>query len=399
MNKKIDILLSIIFYALGLVCLFLADLYVTENFDKNYIADWAFYKSTIIILGSSLLLGYDQVFVRDPSLVSRFFKKFITQALSIALVGVILVIYFKNISIEKGIYLYISVLSFGCLNYLSASSRAYFNLWKSQFSTNFWKVVLLFCLFWGVIKELSFIFLLALSLTLIISFFLRGYRAIQDVSRFEKLSSNDSRAIATTFFLSNLTLILAIHGEQFLINLSSDTLASAHLFRYFTVFSPIALSFNGFLGFYLAPKVRRDNNTSFHNYVKLTKKVTFFSILITSFSAVIGYIYLSDISSNRATELDIILILTILTTCIIRGIYVSSSVFLGIYSDKFKLKKVTFLFIITTIFYVLGIFFILQFLNGIQAARAISVLSLLNWLLRLLFSNIFTVKSLKEING
>ena len=399
MNKKIDILLSIIFYALGLVCLFLADLYVTENFDKNYIADWAFYKSTIIILGSSLLLGYDQVFVRDPSLVSRFFKKFITQALSIALVGVILVIYFKNISIEKGIYLYISVLSFGCLNYLSASSRAYFNLWKSQFSTNFWKVVLLFCLFWGVVKELSFIFLLALSLTLIISFFLRGYRAIQDVSRFEKLSSNDSRAIATTFFLSNLTLILAIHGEQFLINLSSDTLASAHLFRYFTVFSPIALSFNGFLGFYLAPKVRRDNNTSFHNYVKLTKKVTFFSILITSFSAVIGYIYLSDISSNRATELDIILILTILTTCIIRGIYVSSSVFLGVYSDKFRLKKVTFLFIITTIFYVLGIFFILQFLNGIQAARAISVLSLLNWLLRLLFSNIFTVKSLKEING
>ena len=285
------------------------------------------------------------------------------------------------------------------MNYLSASSRAYFNLWKSQFSTNFWKVVLLFCLFWGVVKELSFIFLLALSLTLIISFFLRGYRAIQDVSRFEKLSSNDSRAIATTFFLSNLTLILAIHGEQFLINLSSDTLASAHLFRYFTVFSPIALSFNGFLGFYLAPKVRRDNNTSFHNYVILTKKVTFFSILITSFSAVIGYIYLSDISSNRATELDIILILTILTTCIIRGIYVSSSVFLGIYSDKFKLKKVTFLFIITTIFYVLGIFFILQFLNGIQAARAISVLSLLNWLLRLLFSNIFTVKSLKEING
>ena len=399
MNKKIDILLSIIFYALGLVCLFLSDLYVTENFDKNYIADWAFYKSTIIILGTSLLLGYDQVFVRDPSLVSRFFKKFITQALSIALVGVVLVIYFKNISIEKGIYLYISVLSFGCLNYLSASSRAYFNLWKSQFSTNFWKVVLLFCLFLGVVKELSFIFLLALSLTLIISFFLRGYRAIQDVSRFEKLSSNDSRAIATTFFLSNLTLILAIHGEQFLINLSSDKLASAHLFRYFTVFSPIALSFNGFLGFYLAPKVRRDNNTSFHNYVILTKKVTFFSILITSFSAVIGYIYLSEISSNRVAELDIILILTILTTCFIRGIYVSSSVFLGIYSDKFKLKKVTFLFITTTIFYVLGIFFILQFLNGIQAARAISVLSLLNWLLRLLFSNIFTVKSLKEING
>lgn len=399
MNKKIDTLLSIIFYALGLICLFLSDLYVTENFDKNYIADWAFYKSTIIILGISLLLGYDQVFVRDPSLVSRFFKKFIIQALSIALVGVTLVIYFKNISIEKGIYLYLSVFSFGCLNYLSASSRANFNLWKSQFSTNFWKVVLLFCLFWGVVKDLSFIFLLALSLTLIISFFLRGYRAIQDVSRFEKLSSNDSRAIATTFFLSNLTLILAIHGEQFLINLSGDTLASAHLFRYFTVFSPIALSFNGFLGFYLGPKVRRENNTSLHNYVTLTKKLTFFSILITSFSAVIGYIYLSEISSNKLIELDIILILTILTTCIIRGIYVSSSVFLGIYSDKFKLKKVTTLFILTTIFYVLGIFFILQFLNGIQAARAISVLSLLNWLLRLLFSNIFTFKSLKEING
>ena len=51
--------------------------FVSENFSENNIAEWAFYKSTIIILGTVVLLGYDQVFVRDPTLATRFFKRFI----------------------------------------------------------------------------------------------------------------------------------------------------------------------------------------------------------------------------------------------------------------------------------------------------------------------------------
>ena len=69
MKNKKDLIVSFLIYGLGLLSLLIADVYISENFNKQKIAQWAFYKSTIFIIGSICLLGYDQVFIRDKSLI------------------------------------------------------------------------------------------------------------------------------------------------------------------------------------------------------------------------------------------------------------------------------------------------------------------------------------------
>jgi len=399
MKKKIDVLISFAFYGLGLLSFLLADIFVSENFSQERIADWAFYKSTVIILGSILLLGYDQVFVRDPSLVIRFFKKFIIQALVIAIVSVSLITFLKGYTFQKFLALLSGVLLFGFVNYSSASLRACFQLWKSQFSANFWKVLLLLLLFFGVFKNLSYYFIVPIGLTLIFAIVFGGYRTKEDQSLFENLSDLDSRAIATTFLFTNLTLILAVYGEQFLINLSGDTKASAHLFKYFAVFTPIALSINGFLGFYFGPKIRRGGGMSFKKFKTFSLKISVFAVFVTILSVIAGYIYMTRFSNVEITSLDWILIISLSVLCVIRGIYIATSVCLGIFSDKKRLRSVAGLFWISAGLYIVGVFITLSITSGIQAAQIIAILSVLNWLFRLIVSNVYTSKILKEINA
>ena len=398
MKKKIDVLISFGFYGLGLLSFLLADIFVSENFSQENIAEWAFYKSTIIILGSIVLLGYDQVFVRDPSLVTRFLKRFVIQALVIATISVTLIAVFKGYTFQKGMYLFLGVLLFGFINYSSSSLRACFNLWKSQFSTNFWKVLLLGFLFFGAFEELSYYFLIPIALTLISAIIFGGYKTKEDRSLFENLSDADSRAIATTFLFTNLTLILAVYGEQFLINLSGDIKASAHLFKYFAVFTPIALSVNGFLGFYFGPKIRRQKKMSIDAFKKFSLKISVFAVLITLVSVMLGYVYMTYFSKIKVDTLDWMIITSLSVLCIIRGIYIATSVCLGIYSDKKRLKSVAILFWISAGLYIVGVFITLNITSGIQAAQIISILSVCNWLFRLIVSNIYTTKILKEIH-
>lgn len=399
MKKKIDIVASFALYGLGLLSFLLADIYVSENFSQERIAEWAFYKSTIIILGSIVLLGYDQVFVRDPSLVTRFFKRFIIQAFSIAIVSVLIIAVFKNYTFHKGGYLFLGVVLYGFINYSSSSLRACFNLWKAQFSSNFWKILLLGFLFLWTFDDLSYYFLIPIILTLISAVFFGGYKTKEDRSFFENLSDTDSRAIATTFLFTNLTLILAVYGEQFLINLSNDTKASAHLFKYFAVFTPIALSVNGFLGFYFGPKIRREKKMSIERFKKFSLKISLFAFVVTGLSSVIGYIYMTNFSQIEVTTLDWLLIISLSVLCIIRGIYIATSVCLGIFSDKKRLKSVAILFWISAGLYIIGVFVTLSVTSGIKAAQIISILSAANWLFRLIISNVYTLKILKEVNA
>ena len=191
---------------------------------------------------------------------------------------------------------------------------------------------------------------------------------------------------------------MAVYGEQFLINLSGDTAASAHLFKYFAVFTPIALSVNGFLGFYFGPKIRRQQKMSIEKFKKFSLKISIFAVLITLLSTIMGYVYMTYFSPIKIDTLDWMLITSLSVLCIIRGIYIATSVCLGIFSDKKRLKSVAFLFWISAGLYIVGVFVTLNVTSGIQAAQIISILSVSNWLFRLIVSNIYTTKILKEIH-
>src|SRR5690606_34702809 len=131
---------------------------------------------------------------------------------------------------------------------------------------------------------------------------------------------------------------------QFLINLYGNEFVSGYLFSYFTVFTPIALSINGFLGFYLAPKIKKEGVITLQNFKKMSLKIFFFSVFITMVSIAIGMIYFVNVLENTFPNIDFVLLFLISLLCLIRGVYVSTSVVLGIYASPEQLIKVMLLF-------------------------------------------------------
>ncbi len=127
-------------------------------------------------------------------------------------------------------------------------------------------------------------------------------------------------------------------------------------------------------------------------------KISIFALLITGLSVVIGYVYMTRFSNVTIDTLDWMLIISLSVLCIIRGIYIATSVCLGIFSDKKRLKSVAIYFWISAGLYIIGVFITLSMTSGVKAAQIISILSVLNWLFRLIVSNVYTTKILKEIN-
>lgn len=392
---KLDTLMSFGLYGLGLLFMQLTDIYVSQNYSKDNIAEWAFFKSAIIILGTICLLGYDQVLVREPQLIQKIFKKFILQAFLISSFLSIIIGFFIKYSLAKTILILICIFLYALSVFVAAASRANFKLWQAQLSTNFWKFLLLPFLFIFSIERVELIYLFAFLLTLILAYFSKGYQP-KTVYAGEAVSEpKEVRTIGIAFTLHNIALIIAVYGEQFLVNLKNEISISQHLFLYYSIFTPIALSINGFLGFYFGPKLRRMEKFSTSQYYKLNLKVAFLSFFINvaSITVGIGYFYFKN---NNLMQLDYYLIAAIFILCYIKSIYTVSSVCLGVFGEKRTLYKTAYLNWAAMIIYIILVFMAMHLFNGLWVARLICLLSVFHWLMRIAISMAFTVKSINH---
>ena len=137
---------------------------------------------------------------------------------------------------------------------------------------------------------------------------------------------------------------------------------------------------------------------SINKFKIFTFKILLFSIFITLISIFCGLIFMIYFSKSNEGPIDYILIFLLSVLSIIRGVYISTSVCLGVFANAKSLKKVALSFWVCTILYIISIFIILENSSGLNSARLISLVSLVNWLLRLLVSNLFTIKTLKDLN-
>lgn len=395
MKNKLDILISFLFYGIGLLAFLLVDIYVVHSFTKNDIAEWAFSKSILLIIGSVCLLGYDQVFIRDTSLIHRFFKQFNLQSLVIILIVGFSLYIIKQYSASILIVLLISVYLFALISYISASYRAKFNLWKAQFATNLWRILLLISVAVCHYENINIYFLQSLFFSLCIILLLGIVNLLKPKESTFLLNNKAATRLGYSFVLTNMTLILAVYGEQFLINLKDNAEVSSHLFTYFSVFTPIALSLNGFIGFYYGPKIRKANDMTLLTYKKFSLRIWAYSIVITIISVIIGIIYMIYGLQNVLTELDYPLIYSLSILCIVRGGYISTSVCLGVFGSSISLKKSAYGMCISTCIYVCLVFFVLHTSKLTYTALLISLASVFNWTIRLIISNYYTIYNLK----
>ncbi len=397
MKKKIDLLASFGIYGIGLLSFLIIEILIIKKYSVSTISNWAFYKSTIILIGSFTLLGYDQVLLRDPRLIKIHFKKFLKRAFVVSISSTLFIFFIKDYSIQEALLIFLGIVFYGLMNYNTAASRANNQLWKSQFSKNFWKCFILLLLLSNFAENVFLYFVIAFGITTLLSIFFRGYKLTYDSKRLKDISINEAERLSVAFLITSLTLLFAIYGEQFVINLYGDEVASTHLFKYFAVITPIALSLNGFLGFYLGPKIiRNPESESFKSYKSLFNKVFLFSIGNTVISTIVGVVLLIYYLNIDIKDFDFFLIGTFSLISLIRGIYVTNSVYLGIYADRDQLLGVAKYFGIFTIIYLIAILIALFLFSSIFTAQIISVLSLLNWVLRFVISNIYVKRILKK---
>jgi hypothetical protein len=394
---RLDVAFSFLIYSIGLLSILVADLYVTNHFETDRIADWAFTKSTVVLIGTICLLGYDQVFVRDVTLIKRVFKTFVLQSLVISSLSAIIICSIKGISISETMMIFVAIFLMAVITYFAAASRANFNLWKSQFSTNFWKIILLVILLSNIISSAILNFLVTLIIAVFLSCFLKGFKTKEEIK--EILDDKSARSIGISFLLTNITLIFAVYGEQFLVNIYGSEEISAHLFTYFSIFTPIALSVNGFLGFYLGPKLRRNNNISLSKYMNMFWYNLIYSVVITLISIVCGILYMMLVLEVPFEAIDRALVLSLTLMCIVRGVYISTSVVLGVYGNKSFLRKMANMTWVATIIYIVIVFGILFYYHTVQAAIYIAFASTANWLARLIISHSYSLRTFKIINN
>ena len=387
---------SFIFYGFGLMGMLLSDLYVSSNFSIQATAEWAFLKSTILIVSTICLVGYDQLFVRDQTLIKRYFKFFLKYSFFIISTLLLIVFFLKSYTYDKIILLGCAVFLMAIQNYISAASRANYRLWKAQFSANFWKLLLFITII--LIPEIDTIYyyVIVLLFTVSVGLFLGGVKKVSDkYASKEHLDDKTANNMGFSFLLHNLTLVLAIYGEQFLINLFGAEVSSSHLFRYVAVFTPIALSLNGFLGFYLGPKIRIKNNMDLTKYKKFVLHIFFFSIAVVSVSFIFGLGYMTKILGVNWQDLDYFIIICLFGLTMVRGLYIATSVCLGVFGTKIYLKKAAIYTWFATILYLIMISVVLFIYEGIIVAQLICLLTFVNWILRFTVSNIYTKKTLK----
>lgn len=395
MRKKIDLLASFGIYGIGLVSFLIIEILIIKKYNAESISNWAFYKSTIIIIGSFTLLGYDQVLLRDPKLIKIHFKRFFKRALLVAIGSTLLILYIKDYSWMPALFIFLGIMLYGIMNYNTAASRANNKLWISQFSKNFWKCIILILLLTNYFEDIFLYFIIAFFIVAVISFFLKGYIIDNRTKVDNNVSIKEAEGLSRAFLITSITLLFAIYGEQFIINLYGNVEVSAELFRYFAFITPIALSLNGFLGFYLGPKIIRDSKShSFVSYKSLFNKVVLFSVVNTLISSSIGVLFLLFYIDMKFEDLNLFLVVALSGISFIRGIYVTNSVYVGIYANKKELFGIAMYFGAFTVVYLIAIVIVLYL--DIFVVQIISLLSLLNWLLRFIVSYIYVHRILKN---
>lgn len=391
MNR--NLIWSAAIYFVGMLLFLVCDVYVSSHFSNDFISSWAFYKSLIIVIGSLSLLGYDQVFIREQKLIKLYRGTFARNVLIISFLTVLVVSYVRELIFVDSVKLFLSIIIFSILTYISAATRANNNLWKSQFSSNFWKILILLFLLYSTLDILEY-FLISIMISLVLSFFLKGYFPDGKEIIDSDLRLDESSAVARSFFFTSLTLLFSTYGEQLLINFFNKQELSSQVFKYYSIYTPIALSVNGFIGFILAPRIRRMKTFNRSSFVKLNYVLFFSTIVLTLVSFFGGYLYLEYFSSMKLETNYLILILLFLI-CIIRGVYTATSVCLGVFGSAKSIKKTAYGFWIGAGIFLIIVCFVLNY-DIRNSVYLILLATLINWLIRLVVSNYYSFKSLNN---
>ncbi|MGQ1273466.1 hypothetical protein ACT43X_17730 [Acinetobacter baumannii] len=371
-----SIILSLIFYTLGIGGLFFVDILINHYFSANDIKLWVLNKSLMMMIGPLLLLGYNNVFLRYPEKTKSTLNLCLFLSVLWLIFGFILDYFFK---FE---FSYFIVIGFSFSLLVTSLLRVADGNLAAQINQSIWKILLLiFVLISCYYSNLSEYFYVILGLFL---FLPSLFYLLKCFSKLEGDNSikleKDNHSFARQMLISGLLLNVATYYELFLLAKFYDAKLVSEYFIYFTLFTAYGIFLSGYLGFYLTPKIRKQPKKTLQFIEKNKYKIRISIIVIGLLNFAVGCAYLLF----TGAQIDLFLASMFLLLGMLRVLYIFPTSKMGALADPVDLKSFLGRNLILTILYMLVLILVVYFSFSLYIVILVVIL---NWLFRVFIAN------------
>ncbi|WAG26817.1 hypothetical protein EEA47_10930 [Vibrio alginolyticus] len=384
MNSKISRAFSFFIYIIGMGAFLLSDIVISKYYPLDDIALWAFLKSIMLLAASTVILGLDQVLLRRPETLMSIWRYMILRVLFLSFLVSFVVVLIKPVSIY---FVFVLIVSLAFISLSYSIYRGALKMNRAQISLNGWKVIFFVSVCWSVASEsiyniegvIIFSVLVSLLGVLVVAMHRKDWVSYYLVKSREGSIAPKELILkeAKYFFLQTVGLNLSVNFEQILLNFFGFTDSSANLFVHFSVFLPLVVFLNGFIGFYLGPYLREKKDSI---NITFFKKINLIFILIGLGLSLISYCFGSfafDYFYSDKYELNNMLAALIVILGFLRLYYVIPSALIGVASSTKRLIQFS-KFNIAALALSFLIFVFLVFLN-VNPVISVMFSSITNW--------------------
>ncbi len=372
-------------YFLGLLGIALFDLFAARSLSVSQAASWAYLKSSIFTAAGFCIFGLDQVLVRRPDAFRTLGPLVLIQIALIA-IPVSWGIAARSHS-SFSVWEMASLLFFTtALVAFSAMFRGAKQFAQGQLALNGWKF---FFLLFGagtfyLTGTISLYDSLLGSILVALLIGLAGERATRRTAAFYARSKpmpvREAYKEGSYFFLFSATLAFSVNGEQLVLGWLGDEHGAAALLAHFSVFTPMLIFLNGFLGYLVQPYMRDMKQLSVATAQRLFLLIVSGSLLLLILSLGVGSLAFTVLFDGKYA-LDPVLTGLVLGVGFLRSIYLFPSSLLGMRGSRGELTA----FLGLQILGLIGFAFVIvlsQRWSPLGGAAVVLAASVLNWTLR-----------------
>lgn len=392
--KHIPVLLL---YLIGMGGLVIADIVIAKYYQLAEVETWAFAKSVLLLAASACILGVDQVIVREPGALKIILRFLVVRGTILAIIIALGLNLFSNE--VSGITWFVLVASLSFLSFMFAIYRGALKMFSAQLALNGWKFVFLLLVSFLIGSGIDIDIVLMISIVssvLLIVFIMFSSKNWLEIYKEENTKLNKSQIISQSykFVILSLSLNLSINFEQIAINTIGCGENSAVVFAHFTVFLPLIVFLNGFVGFYLGPLLRKNReNFNLKYYYRFAVIFIFSSVGLGFISYFLGMLAFEELYSGKYIFINEFAILTILIGAL-RLLYSLPSSYISILGSEENLLNYSKSNLIFVLLFFVGVMSLIKLEVSVPFSVLISSLS--NWCLRVGYGNYLSISELRK---
>lgn len=383
---KLRVVASFALYVGGLLSLFVIDLLISRFGTVEQISQWAYLRSSVMLMAFFALVGADQSLIRNSEEVgSTTIPTVVALAAALGALGSWLLSSMRDDLQFHQIFLFVMAVSISMLVASYYRLEAY--LIRSQLSANLWKYLLLIAVliayfFHDKVELLNFLLMVSLVVLIFNGVAALGV-ALKYCRRAHVNSSlKDFYKDGARFLLMGGTLNLSVNIEQVLLAQVREAGAGAEVFSYITSFGAVFVLANGFYGFLLGPYIKKNKAAvlvGFRRFIMTNMLAACVLGFVAIWVGIQLYAYLYQGKFVFRYEVAALTVLIFM----LRFLYVVPSSFIGfagseVLFNKYLLANIASLLMFVIFFYVLV---------SVLGDPVLSVLlaSLMNWVIRVVY--------------